>query len=134
MQTEIIKVPIATERDIVRARNAVRDTCKVVGLGIVDETRIVTAASELGRNLVFHAHGDRHMDVSVIEEAGRTGVRVVSQDEGPGIPDVDQALVDGHSTGGSLGVGLPGTRRIVDDFHITTDTTGTTVEIIKWKR
>ncbi len=128
------QVDVTTSRDVIMAREAVRRACHEVGLGLVDETKIVTAASELARNLLMHATGRRRIVVSVVEEDGRRGVRVVSSDEGPGIPDIVEALRAGFSTGQSMGVGLPGAQRIVDRFEIESSPAGTRVEVTKWRR
>jgi serine/threonine-protein kinase RsbT len=132
--TEAQVLPIASDGDVVRIRQAVRVLAVEVKLSLVDQTKLVTAASELARNTLVYGGGGR-AEVGPVVEGRRRGVRAVFSDEGPGIPDVDLALTDGWTSGSGLGLGLSGARRLVDSFRLdTTPGAGTTVEIIKWAR
>lgn len=103
-------------------------------LSIVDQTKIVTAASELARNTLVHGGGG-NAEIELVTEHGRTGLRACFIDAGPGIPDVDLALSGGYTTGKGLGLGLSGSRRLVDAFELDTNVgVGTRVTVIKWKR
>lgn len=119
-----------------RVRELLRRQCRHVGFGLVDETKIVTAGSELARNIVKYAReAGGEVRVEKVERAGRRGLRVTFRDTGPGIADVPSAMQDGFSTGGSFGLGLPGSRRLVDEFDITSKPgEGTRVVIVKWLR
>jgi serine/threonine-protein kinase RsbT len=102
--------------------------------GVVDRTKFVTAASELGRNTLVHGKGGS-MLLSEIEDAGKTGLRLVFQDTGPGIPDIQRAMTDGFTTANSMGLGLGGAQRLVNEFAITSRPgEGTTVTVTHWKR
>jgi serine/threonine-protein kinase RsbT len=106
-----------------------------VGLGLVDQTKLVTAGSELARNILKYAGGSGQMQLELLKVERRQGLRAVFADSGPGIANLSLALTDGYSTSGGLGLGLPGARRLVDDFHIdSTVGKGTTVAIVKWAR
>lgn len=126
-------VRIAADEDVVRVRQLVRTVAVAAKLSLVDQTKLVTAASELARNtLVYGGGGTAEV---VVLEARRTGVRIRFSDEGPGIADLDLALTDGYTTGGGLGLGLSGARRLVDEFDIDTGAgRGTRVTITKWVR
>ncbi|SFW67593.1 anti-sigma regulatory factor [Amycolatopsis australiensis] len=124
---------IRAEEDLLTARHAVRAAAVAAGFSIVDQTKIVTAASELVRNAYIHGGGGT-MTITPLRDHGRVGLRLRVRDDGPGIPDVDQALTDGFSTGAGLGHGLGGTRRLVDEFHLdTAPGRGTTVTVVRWK-
>ncbi|GGS92767.1 anti-sigma regulatory factor [Nonomuraea spiralis] len=127
-------ITIAGSGDVVAVRQIVRTLAIEVGLSLVDQTKIVTAASELARNaLVYAGGGDVRIDH--VENGRRRGLKLVFSDEGPGIPDLDQALTDGFTTGGGMGLGLGGSRRLVDEFDlISAPGKGTTVTVIKWVR
>jgi serine/threonine-protein kinase RsbT len=129
-------VDIAVEADLLRVRTVLRQHAVAGGFGLVDQTKLVTAGSELARNILRYANGARaSLRVEVVAQNGNTGLRALFADEGPGIDDVDAALGDGFSTGGTLGLGLPGARRLVDEFHIDSSPgQGTRVTITKWKR
>jgi serine/threonine-protein kinase RsbT len=100
---------------------------------LVDQTKMITAASELARNTVIHGKGGE-MGIEVVVNGTRTGVRLTFEDHGPGIEDLDQAMTDGWTSGGGLGMGLPGTKRLVNDFHIeSTQGQGTRIVIARWK-
>jgi serine/threonine-protein kinase RsbT len=120
--------------DIVKARQLVRTAALESGLSLVDQTKLVTAASELARNTVVHGGGGR-VRVECLNEGSRRGVRLTFEDQGPGIPDIELALKDGYSTGGGLGLGLSGARRLSNDFQIQSQVgKGTTVSITRWKQ
>jgi serine/threonine-protein kinase RsbT len=130
---EEIRVPVSSDQDVVAARQKGRALAAQLGFSSTDATLIATAISELARNIVSYA---RHGEIVIrsINSSERRGIQVVASDQGPGIPDVEQALVDGFSTSASLGLGLPGVRRLMDDFDITSQAgQGTTVKVKKWK-
>ena len=123
---------IDTEASLVTVRSRVRATAVDMGFGIVEQTKLVTAASELARNVLRYA-GRGRMVVEELADHDRRGVRVTFEDDGPGIEDVELALRDGYSTGDSLGIGLPGAKRLVDDLTIdSAPGRGTTVVITTW--
>jgi serine/threonine-protein kinase RsbT len=125
---------IGNDGDVVRVRRAVRDAAVEVRLSLVDQTKLVTAASELARNTLIHGGGGT-TTVEIVADGFRTGVRAVFRDEGPGIEDVELALTDGYTTGNGLGLGLSGTRRLVDQFDLVSKPgSGTTITIVKWRR
>jgi len=122
------------EEDLLTARHAVRASAVAAGFGIVDQTKIVTAASELVRNAYIHGGGGTLTVGLRRDPAGRAGLELTVADDGPGIADIDQALTDGFSTGAGLGHGLGGTRRLVDEFRIESRPgEGTRVTIVRWK-
>ena len=126
-------LPIASDDDIVRVRQRVRDWALQIGFGLVDQTKLVTAASELARNTLVYGQGGILLVESVANESKR-GLRLTFEDHGPGIADVDQALKDGFTTGSGLGLGLSGARRLSQDFQITSKPgEGTRVVIGRWK-
>ena len=126
-------LPVLNSDDIVRVRQEVRRQAVAVGLSLVDQTKIVTAASELARNLIDHAGGGV-VQVELIEEGARRGVRLAFEDHGPGIVDVEKALTDGYTTGKGLGLGLGGARRLSNEFRIDTKVgEGTRITIARWK-
>jgi len=126
--------PVRVEEDLLAARHAVRAAAVAAGFTIVDQTKIVTAASELVRNAYIHGGGGTMTVDAVRDPAGRLALRLQVRDEGPGIADVEQAMTDGFSTGAGLGHGLGGTRRLVDEFDLDTGPgRGTTVTIVRWK-
>jgi serine/threonine-protein kinase RsbT len=128
-------VAISAETDVIEVRRVLRAAAQDAGLGLVDSTKLVTAGSELTRNILTYATGSRGMlRAKRIHETGRLGVRAEFTDDGPGIDDIETALTDGFSTGGSMGLGLPGTQRLVDEMSITSAASGTTVTVIKWRR
>ncbi|GGR66601.1 anti-sigma regulatory factor [Micromonospora fulviviridis] len=125
---------IRSDEDVVRVRQLVRTTAVAVKLSLVDQTKLVTAASELARNTLIYGGGGT-AEVVTVEDGRRRGVRIVFADGGPGIPDLDQAFTDGFTTGGGLGLGLSGARRLVDDFDIWTAVgEGTRITVTKWSR
>jgi len=126
-------MPLRSEHDIVLGRQTVRRLAQQQGFSLVDQTKLVTAASELARNaLVYGGGGDLKWELLV--DGARRGVRLVFQDSGPGIADIEQALTDGWSSGHGLGLGLSGARRLVNDFELqSTPGVGTRVTITRWK-
>lgn len=127
-------VAIATDQDVVRVRQAMRALAVQASLSLVDQTKVITAASELARNtLIYGGGGEARM--MLVRRAHRAGVRVTFSDEGPGIADTNLAFTDGYTTGGGLGLGLSGARRLVDEFEIDTGAgAGTRITITKWGR
>ncbi|WP_228975324.1 anti-sigma regulatory factor [Streptomyces sp. DH12] len=123
---------VRSEEDLLTVRHAVRAATVQAGFGIVDQTRVVTAASELARNAYVHGGGGT-LELRLLSPGGRRGLRLTVRDEGPGIPDVETALQDGYTTGSGLGHGLGGARRLVHDFQIrTAPGQGTTVVATRW--
>jgi len=133
--TEDIFVPINSDMDIVTARQSGRTMATELGFQGTDLTLIATAISELARNIVRYAsHGEIHLQ-ALGNNNGKRGLLVEARDEGPGIPNIVQAMQDGFSTSGGLGLGLPGTRRLMDEFEIASaPETGTTIRVRKWVR
>ena len=129
------ELPIQSGDDVVRVRQMVRNAAADNGLSLVDQTKLVTAASELARNTLVHGGGGAAR-VEVVKSAnGRAGVKLYFTDEGPGITDLELALTDGWSTGTGLGLGLSGARRLVDEFELTSAPgAGTSVVVVKWSR
>jgi len=126
-------ISILTGDDIVSVRRYVRQVSSQQGFSLVDQTKIVTAASELARNTVIHGGGGT-VTATVVDRDGRTGVRLIFEDHGPGIADVPLALKDGFTTGTGLGLGLGGARRLSNDFDITSTVgKGTRVTITRWR-
>lgn len=125
---------IAADEDVVRVRQCVRAHAVAAKLSLVDQTKLVTAASELARNTLVHGGGGE-ATIETIANGTRRGVRIVFSDKGPGIADIELALTDGYTSGGGLGLGLGGARRLVDEFELdTAPDTGTTVSVTKWVR
>ena len=129
------ELPIQSGDDVVRVRQFVRNAAADNGLSLVDQTKLVTAASELARNTLVHGRGGTAR-VEVVKSAnGRAGVKLYFTDEGPGITDIELALTDGWTTGTGLGLGLSGARRLVDEFELTSKPGGgTSVTVVKWSR
>ncbi len=127
-------VKIVTEWDIVAARQLGRNVSKELGFGTVDQARITTAISELARNIYLYA-GKGQIYIEKLNRGGKNGLLVVATDEGPGIPDVRIVMEDGYSTSGGLGAGLPGVKRLMDEFDIETNVgEGTEIKAVKWLR
>lgn len=125
--------PLTSDVDVVSARHVVRDWANEIGLSIVDLTKVVTAASELARNAVLHGGGGV-MCLQIVEQAHRRGLRVSFKDKGVGIADIDLAMSDGYTTGRGMGIGLPGSKRLVNEFALeSTPSDGTCVTIVRWK-
>ena len=124
---------IHSDRDIVLVRQAVRKFAVELGFSLVDQTKIVTAASELARNTMDYGGGGT-VKLEALHEGIRRGLRLTFEDRGPGIPDIELALKDGFTTGGGLGMGLGGTKRLVNEFNIVSRVQeGTCITITKWK-
>ncbi len=127
------RVPIQATGDIVTVRQMVRSHCVALGFNLVDQTKAVTAASELARNTLDYGRGGAAL-VESIEEGARRGVRLTFEDQGPGIPDVALALKDGYTTGDGLGLGLGGARRLMNDFYLESEPgKGTRIRVIRWR-
>ncbi|WP_256774413.1 MULTISPECIES: anti-sigma regulatory factor [unclassified Stenotrophomonas] len=125
-------LPIRVEQDVVLARQAARQVAVACKLRLIDQTKLVTAASELARNAVIYGGGGT-MDWEILESGLRKGVRLIFADQGPGIPDLAQALTDGWSSGSGMGLGLSGSRRLVDEFELeSAPGEGTRITITKW--
>lgn len=126
-------VPIRTSSDVVLARQKVREWALELKFSIVDQTKIVTAASELARNTLEHGKGGK-INLEVVEDISRKGLKLVFEDEGPGIHDLAAALRDGFTTSGGMGLGLGGSKRLVNDFAIESEPgKGTKVTVVRWK-
>lgn len=127
-------VNIQTEWDIVAARQLGRNVAKELGFGVVDQARITTAISELARNIFIYAHKGR-VCIEKMNDKGHAGLRIIAVDSGPGINDIRLAMEDGYSTSGGLGAGLPGVKRLMDEFQIVSSLgKGTEITAIKWIR
>ena len=127
-------VPIRSDLDIVTARVEGRELARDLGFGVIDQARIATAISELTRNIVQYAE-QGEVIMRSIQDGDRTGIEIICKDQGPGIPDIELALQDGYSTSSSLGMGMPGARRLMDEFEIRSEVgVGTTVTIRRWLR
>ena len=125
-------IQVAKEQDAVFLKNRVKEVAVKIKMGLVNQTRLITAASELVRNMLRYGNGGK-CDIEVVSSGRNNGVRLTFTDQGPGIPDIALAMRDGFSTGKSLGLGLPGTKRLVNEFDIKSKVgEGTTVTIIKW--
>jgi serine/threonine-protein kinase RsbT len=126
-------LPLRTQSDVVAIRQAARAWATERGLSLVDQTKIVTAASELARNAVIYGGGGT-ATLEALDEENRRGLRITFEDQGPGIPDVERALQDGFTTGNGLGLGLGGARRLVNEFRIVSSPgAGTRVTITRWR-
>ena len=126
-------MPLRSEQDIVMSRQMVRKLTQALGFSLVDQTKMITAASELSRNAVVYGGGGE-MRWKTVTQGIRTGLRLAFEDQGPGIPDMDLALTDGWTSGKGMGVGLSGSRRLVNEFDIrSAPGEGTCVTITRWK-
>ena len=126
-------VPIASSSDVVLARQKVRQWAIEMKFTLVDQTKLVTAASELARNTLDHGKGGQ-MVIEQVENSIKNGLKLVFEDRGPGISDVNAALRDGFTTGGGMGLGLGGSKRLVNDFQIESEPgKGTRVTVVRWK-
>jgi anti-sigma regulatory factor (Ser/Thr protein kinase) len=129
-----VRIPIRADADVVSARKRGRELAAQAGFSATELTIIATAISEIARNIVMFAHRGE-ITVTLVGEHSRQGVTVVARDSGPGIPDLEQALRDGYSGYGGMGLGLPGSRRLMDEFEISTEVDkGTTVTMTKWRQ
>lgn len=126
-------LPITSQGDVVIVRQAVRTWASEAGFSLVDQTKMVTAASELARNTLEYGGGG-NVTLKLLEEGNRKGLRLIFEDQGPGIPDIQLAMKDGYTTGNGLGLGLSGSRRLVSEFNIESKVgVGTRVMIARWK-
>jgi serine/threonine-protein kinase RsbT len=126
-------MPLKTSNDVVLARQKVRQWAVELRFGLVDQTKLVTAASELARNAFDHGKGG-DMTIEVLNEGAKAGLRLIFQDQGPGIPDIEQALKDGFTTGSGMGLGLGGSKRLVNEFSIESKVgKGTRITVARWK-
>jgi serine/threonine-protein kinase RsbT len=126
-------LPVRAEPDVVAVRQAVRKMAAELSFSLVDQTKIVTAASELARNTLIHGGGGS-VRLEVLNDGTRRGLRLTFEDAGPGIADIDLALKDGYTTGSGLGLGLGGSKRLVNEFNITSRVgEGTRVIVTRWK-
>jgi serine/threonine-protein kinase RsbT len=124
---------IRSDLDIVIARTMARDAAKTLGFGAIDQARIATAVSELARNIFLYA-GTGNVTVKEIEKIGRKGIEIVCEDQGPGITNIDLVMQDGYSTSRGMGMGLPGAKRLMDEFNIRSqEGVGTTITCRKWR-
>jgi serine/threonine-protein kinase RsbT len=130
---EIRTMPLRTDEDVVRLRQAVREQLVSLGFSLIDQTKFITAASELARNTLRYGGGGESQ-FERLQNGMRKGLSLAFSDQGPGIPDIDLALRDGYTSGGGMGLGLSGAKRLSDEFEITSAPgAGTTVRIVKWK-
>jgi len=126
-------VPVDSEPHVVAVRQSVRAWSQELGFSLVDQTKIVTAASELARNTIKHGGGGT-LKMELLNEGIRKGLRLTFEDQGPGIPDISLAMKDGYTSGGGLGLGLGGSKRLVNDFQLESQVgQGTKVTITRWK-
>jgi len=124
---------IRTSDDVVLVRQAVRKKSITLGLGLVDQTKVVTASSELARNTLNYGGGGT-VQLELVENGTRSGLRITFEDQGPGIPDLELALTDGYTTGNGMGLGLSGAKRLSNEFEIwSKQGEGTRVSILRWK-
>ena len=127
-------IALKSERDIANARTQVRLVAAALGFRMIDQTRLATVASELSRNVVKYGGGGQLIAQPTLESDGRSGLRLIFEDKGPGIENIAAAMSDGFSTGGGLGFGLPGSKRLVDEFKIESEKgRGTRVTIVHWR-
>jgi serine/threonine-protein kinase RsbT len=127
------KLPILTSSDVVLARQKVRQWALEMKFTLVDQTKLVTAASELARNALEHGKGG-HMVIEKVVNSTKDGLKLVFEDQGPGIPDIETALRDGYTSGGGMGLGLGGSKRLVNDFQIESEPgKGTRITVVRWK-
>lgn len=125
-------VEIITEWDIVAARQLGRNEAKKAGFGTVDQARITTAISELARNIYLYA-GKGKIEIERVTDGGKFGIKIIASDEGPGIPDLRKVMEDGFSTSGGLGAGMPGVKRLMDEFKVVSEPgAGTIITTTKW--
>jgi serine/threonine-protein kinase RsbT len=128
-----LELSLRSQDDVVSVRQSVRSMAVGIGLSLVDQTKIVTAASELGRNTVVHGGGGK-ATLEIIHDTVKRGVRLTFEDRGPGIPNIERAMQDGYTSGGGLGLGLGGSKRLSQEFAIeSTPGEGTRVTITRWK-
>jgi serine/threonine-protein kinase RsbT len=129
-----LELPVADAAALIEVRRHISASARVLGFGLVEQTKLITAASELGRNILTHA-GHGRVTIETLQDPGRSGIRLTFADQGPGIPDVDRAMQDGYTSGRGMGMGLPGARRLTHEFSIeTAPGRGTSVMIAMWRR
>lgn len=129
-----VRVAIRTDADVVTARQEARAMGAELGFSSTDLTLLATAISEVARNITTYA-GEGEVALRILNSGSRVGIEVVASDDGPGIVDVELAMQDGYTTGNGLGLGLPGTRRLVDEFDLRTEPgSGTSIRLVKWTR
>ena len=127
------RIEIRDQSDVVRLRQSVRTIALELRFSVVDQTKIVTAASELGRNTLVYGRGGS-CSIETLEQNSQVGIRLTFEDQGPGIPDIELALKDGFTSGGGMGLGLGGAKRLMSEFDIaSTPGQGTRVSVIRWK-
>jgi serine/threonine-protein kinase RsbT len=127
------ELPLRAQEDVVAARQFVRSWAVELGLNLIDQTKIITAASELARNAVIHGGGGL-IRIEIIRDTGKAGMRLTFEDKGPGIVDIERAMTDGYTSGGGLGLGLGGSKRLAHEFSIdSAPGAGTRISIIRWK-
>lgn len=127
------QLPLKTSSDVVAARQRVRQWATDLRFSLVDQTKLVTAASELARNALDHGRGGQ-MTMEVVNGLAKTGLKLIFEDNGPGIPDIDVAMKDGFTTGSGMGLGLGGSKRLVNEFSIESQVgKGTKVTVLRWK-
>ena len=132
--TQDVLVSISSDIDVLTARSQGRAMAATLGFSSSEKTLIATAISEVARNIVTYAKRGEIL-LRVVAQGSRRGILVTARDQGPGIPDIAQAMEDGYSTGGSLGLGLPGSKRLMDEFEVVSEMgRGTSVTMIKWER
>ena len=130
---KMIELQVLRQEDVVSVRQSVRSFALEIGLSLIDQTKVVTAASELARNTLVHGGGGQAL-IEVVQERGRRGLRLIFADSGPGIANVESAMQDGFTTGGGLGLGLGGAKRLSNECSIESQPgAGTLVTIIRWK-
>jgi serine/threonine-protein kinase RsbT len=125
--------PLRSDEHVVGLRKLVRERAIDIRLSLVDQTKLITAASEIARNTIKYGDGGE-VRAFTLDDGVKKGICLIFTDNGPGIPDVARAMTDGYTTGGGLGLGLGGAKRLVNEFEITTSGTGTVVTLIKWKQ
>lgn len=126
-------IPIKTPADVVALRQRVRGWATELKFSLVDQTKMITASSELARNTLGHGGGGTCL-MEMVTNGSRTGLRLIFEDKGPGIPDINLALKDGYTTGGGMGLGLSGSKRLVNEFEIASKVgEGTRVSVVRWK-
>jgi serine/threonine-protein kinase RsbT len=126
-------MPLRSDEDVVRVRQAVRDKAARLGFSLIDQTKVVTAASELARNTILHGGGGT-AKIESVSNGARVGIRLSFEDHGPGIADIELALRDGYTTKNGLGLGLSGSRRLMNEFEIESKPgEGTKVRVTRWK-
>ncbi len=127
------QLPLQSSNDVVAARQKVRQWATELRFSLVDQTKLVTAASELARNTLDHGRGGQ-MTIEIVDGMARNGLKLTFEDKGPGIPDIDMALKDGFTTGSGMGLGLGGSKRLVNEFSIESELgKGTKITVVRWK-